>query len=231
MRIPKINDYDTSADSEIRSLEALDIPRRYYNLGNLKDKTKWIKSCETLCRSSLEYKDLIEYLKVKMGMNFCSFFHNVSKEDFVKTRIRIEIHHEPFTLFDIVAIVLQKRLDETDPHERIDMYDIADEVMQLHYRGHVGLIPLSATVHELVHSGNLFVPLQFIDEGFYLFFQEYKDTIKTMDGLVDTLKAKVNLSKKYKENPEEFIAILKKRYIYVANKYDSIPKNVRKYEE
>jgi hypothetical protein len=107
------------------------------------------------------------------------------------------------------------------------MYEVANEVMECHYEGIVGLLPLSVTVHELVHSGKLFIPLQFIDEGFNTFLNRYYTTIKNMDGLTDMLEAKIRLSKRYAEDPEEFIGILKKKYIYVVNKgYDSVPNKI-----
>lgn len=226
MRIPKITHYDTSTDEETIEVSQLDFEPRFYDLGNDKQRFKYISTIEKLCRSSLEYKDLIDYLKTSLDMNFCSFFHKVNRRNFGKARIRIEIHHEPFTLYDVVAIVLNNRLDNG---EETDMFSICDEVMKLHYQGMVGLLPLSETVHELVHSGKLFIPLQFIDIGFNEFYNRYKETIQGMDGLSDMLQAKVALSKQFAENKDEFMAILKKKYIYVLNEgYDSIPDAIKK---
>lgn len=201
-------------------LNDLCLEGKFYDLGNEKQKFKYIATIERLCRSSFEYKELIAYLRENLGMHFCSFFHKVSKNNFNKTRIRIEIHHEPFTLYDIVAVVLNNRLDKGIA---TDMLTICDEVMGLHYEGCVGLLPLSETIHELVHSGKLFIPLQFIDIGFNEFYNRYKMTIKNMDGLSDMLQMKVHLSKEFADNPKEFLSILKKKYIYVLNKgYDTI---------
>ena len=194
----------------------------FWNLKNPKDKDKFIKKVEMIVRSSLEYHELIDYLKYKMGMNFCSFFHKVSKDIYGKVKFRIEIHHEPFTLYDIVAIVLNDKINNSSDCDRIDIYDIADEVMENHYAGHVGLIPLSVTVHELVHSGKVFIPLQFLDSGYIQFYQKYKTSIMSMDGLSDMLKAKISLSQEYAKDPSSFVSILKKKYIYVTHDtYDS----------
>ena len=215
MRLPKISVYNTNIDKEIVELQSYDYARRFYNLGREKDKNKFIHTIETLIRGSMEYKDeFIPYLKNGMRMDHCSFFPKISRK-YGKVRLRTEIHHEPFTLYDIVAIVLNKR---TDNDESLDMFDICDEVMQLHFSGKVGLIPLSQTAHELVHTGKLFIPLQFIDIGFNDFFNEYKETIKGMDGLVEMLEAKVNLSKEYQKDKEKFVSILKKKFIYVVEK-------------
>ena len=221
--------YDTSSDTDEVHLEALDVPQPWYNLDNKKDKDKYIKTVEKMVRSSMEYHQLIDYLKNKMGMNFCSFYHRVSRDLYPRTKISIEIHHEPFTLYDIVAIVLNDTLASSPDGFSPNMFDIASEVTELHYKGYVGLLPLSKTVHQGVHSGKVFIPLQFIDDGFNLFLKEYKDTIQSMDGLMEMLAAKINLSKEYEENPEKFTSILKKKYIYVVNEgYDNIPDLIQK---
>ena len=111
---------------------------------------------------------------------------------------------------------------EHGDNERINMMDIAEEVMGLHYDGYVGLVPLSQTVHELVHSGAMFIPLQFIDEGFNTFYLRYKDYIE--EPLKQMLITKLNLSKDYAADPDQFTEILRKKYIYVVNdNYESVP--------
>ena len=69
--------------------------------------------------------------------------------------IKIEIHHYPFSLRDIVEIVIRKR---EYYKESLSVQMTAKEVMMLHYKLIIGLIPLSQTVHELAHSSRLFVP-------------------------------------------------------------------------
>jgi hypothetical protein len=84
------------------------------------------------------------------------------------------LHHAVFTLFDIVATIYQKRLAL---HQSIEENDIAQEVMWNHYRMTVALIPLSETVHELVHNGFLFIPTT-APFGYYkVFAKEYEPFI------------------------------------------------------
>ena len=109
-------------------------------INNDKDKSKFIKRCETIIRSSNEYKDYIAFLKEHVDMNRCAFFQNISTED--TRRVKIEIHHEPFTLYDYVEVVVDKFIAEGYP---LNDLSIADEVMELHYNNKVGLIPLSKT--------------------------------------------------------------------------------------
>lgn len=217
MRVPKIRNYQGSAPETVVELEELEAPRAFYNLSNKRDKDKFIKTTESIVRSSLEYRELIDYLRTKMGMNFCSFFHNVSREMYKNAKFSIEIHHGPFTLYDIVSVVLHQHQMMSDDYTQFEMLDIAEEVMELHYRGYVGLVPLSTTVHELVHSGKIFIPLQFIDDGFLKFYQIYKESIMDMEGLADILDANVALSKDFEKDPKHFMSILQKKYIYVID--------------
>lgn len=154
-----------------------------------KDQKKFIKSVENIIRSSLEYKAYIRFLKDNLDMNRCAIFKNIKSGD--GKRYRIEIHHEPFTLFDIVESVIEKRIAY---NESISALKIADEVMDLHYQGKIGLIPLSVTMHELVHNGRIFIPLQYIYHQYDQFYNEYKDYMNP--ALIDKIDAKVNLSLK-----------------------------------
>ena len=76
----------------------------------------------------------------------------------------MELHHYPFTLFDIVQGVLRHEygiLSDREPvYKRpVNLFKVAEKVMKLHYQGVIGLIPLSLTAHELAHNGDIFIPL------------------------------------------------------------------------
>ena len=147
-----------------------------------KDHVKYIKRMEQIIRSSMEYRDYIAYLKEYVNMNHCAFFNNV--ENAQGSRVRIEIHHEPLTLFDIVKTVLNKHIEESIPLN--DLY-IADEVMELHYTNKVGLIPLSKSMHQIVHNSNeVFIPLNLIYGDYKAFIEEYNDYLN--EDLVDKLE-------------------------------------------
>lgn len=165
-------------------------------LTTMKERDKCVRRVEKLVRGSLEYRDYIFFLKSKMDFSKCWFFPHMGNDDGNKTRV--EVHHEPLTLYEICDIVLQKYLDEGYP---INEEYIADEVMELHYRNMVGLIPLSKTLHQLYHSsqkaGNekFDIPLyavygyyakfieeyaEFIDDKYYEKIEEKKEKSKTM---------------------------------------------------
>lgn len=143
-----------------------------YDLFNKKDFKKYIDDIERMVRSSKEYRDYIQYLRNYMDMNASAFFANVNNIE--STKIKIEIHHTPFTLFDITLTVFNKR---SRLQEQLDIEMVAKEVAYLHYFLYVGLIPLSKTEHKLVHTQSLFIPLNLVLGKFDQFIEMYKTDI------------------------------------------------------
>ena len=83
----------------------------------------------------------------------------------------IELHHFPLTLYDISEIVLRKRMDADEPLSPIA---VAAEVVKIHYRGLVGLIPVTSTIHELLHSGRAYASLSNVYGDYPAFLVEYR---------------------------------------------------------
>lgn len=140
-----------------------------YNLEDDKDYDRFIKDVESQVRRSFEYRSFIRYLRENMDMNKCSFLKGVSNEETFD--IKIEIHHYPFSLRDICDIVFRKR---SFYNESLNLQMVAKEVMKLHYELIVGLIPLSETVHEVTHSGRLFIPVDKVLGRYHIFVEYYK---------------------------------------------------------
>lgn len=183
-------------------------------LRNDKEKDKFIKRCEKVIRSSMEYRDYISFLKEYVDMNRCAFFKNVSSED--SKRVKIEIHHEPFTLYDYVKVVVERYLDEGLP---LNDLMIADEVMELHYNNLVGLIPLSKTLHQVVHnSTKIVIPLNMV-YGDYSSFLDSDKYSPYVEELFDKLEDKINRTKNLKS--EDFEAF-RKEFTYLDLK--NVPK-------
>lgn len=143
-----------------------------YDLFNEKDFKKYIDDIERMVRSSKEYRDYIQYLRLYMDMNASAFMKNVTNID--TTKIKIEIHHTPFTLFDITLTVFNKR---SRLSQSLDIEMVAKEVAYLHYFLYVGLIPLSKTEHKLVHNQALFIPLNLVLGKFEDFIKMYDKDI------------------------------------------------------
>ena len=165
---------------KINSLPEFDIED--YDLSNPKELSNYFKSIERICRNSHSYKKFIDFLREQVDMVKCSFYENVNNIDTFS--IKIHIHHAPLTLYDIVTTVYAKRLCN---HEPLSELMVAKEVMWIHYNMMVGLIPLSETVHELVHQGMLFIPLNKV-------FGIYKNFV-SMYGLYMDPQLKANLSR------------------------------------
>lgn len=151
-----------------------------YDLEDDKEFKKYLKDIEKEIRGSFEYRHMIDYLKNYMGMDQCSFIQVSNKDNY---NVKIEVHHYPFTLFDIVEIVYRKRAAS---YESLDVQMVAKEVTMLHYKLLIGLIPLSVTVHQLVHDGKIFIPVQNVLGRYKLFVDMYKlycepEQLETLD--------------------------------------------------
>lgn len=139
-----------------------------WDLEDDKELKKFYATIEKEIRGSFEYREMIQYLRNNYNMNECSFIKVSNKDNF---NIKIEIHHYPFTLYDVVLIVYRKRIYY---QESLDVQMVAKEVTMLHYKLLVGLIPLSKTVHQLVHDGKLFIPVHNVLGRYRVFVDLYK---------------------------------------------------------
>ena len=185
-----------------------------YDLNVPKVFAKFISNVEKIVRNSFEYKQLVSFLRNYMNMNQCSFYKYVSNEE--NFNIKIHIHHEPITLYDIVVAVYNKRSALREPITE-DM--VAKEVMYNHYKLRVGLIPLAETVHELVHNQYIFVPTTAVFGKYWEFVDIYHDWIEPET--LETLQKIEAISKKY--SMDQANNILSRNLIYV-NTDDSIGK-------
>lgn len=176
-----------------------------YDLANPKEFKKYMTDIERTCRGSFEYRRMVNYLREYMNMNRCSFLDNVTnKGDF---GIKIHLHHSPFTLYDIVNVVYLKKVAYNEP---LDTEMVAKEVMYQHYRLAVGIIPLSETVHDLVHNGYVFIPVQNVMGFHQTFYEEYKEFIPIETR--DLYEKILDYSEHFDSSKQN--QILQKSYIY-----------------
>lgn len=177
-----------------------------YDLNDEKSFKKYMQAIERCVRGSFEYKAMIQYLREYMDMNQCAFYQNVNNTD--TTKVHIEIHHEPLSLYDICLIVYNKRVAY---HEPLDEEYVAKEVMFLHYNLMVGLIPLAETVHQLVHAQYLFVPTTAVLGKYREFIDRYKDFM--IPEQLETIEHIEQATSVY--NGEDAKTLLSTNYIYV----------------
>lgn len=140
-----------------------------FDLTDDKDFKKYIIQIKRVIRGSFEYRRLIKFLKENLDMTECAIYQKVNNNE--GYHISIEIHHQPFTLEDIIHTVYNKRLANV---EDLSVEAVADEVMRLHYEGLIGLIPVSKTIHELVHNNHIFIPVQKVFGLHKDFYERYK---------------------------------------------------------
>lgn len=178
-----------------------------YDLFDEKDANKYIMDLERMVRQSYEYREMVKYLRENMNMNSCSFLPNVTNENSFK--IRIELHHSPLTLRDICATIMNKRMKNG---ENMNIEAVAYEVMYVHYCLMIGLIPLSETVHELVHTQYIFIPLDKVYGYYRQFINQYYDYIEPE--LLDKLDNLEKLTIEGSYN-EQYKQVLEKKYIAV----------------
>lgn len=208
MRDPNhLIEISTSNKKTVEIIKIDDIPEydmEDYDFLDPKDQNKFILDIKADIRNSFEYRKYVNYLRENLDMNKCSFYENVTNID--TTKIKIHLHHEPFTIEDIIRTIFSKRVFY---REKLDVELISKEVMYLHYKLLVGLIPLAETVHELVHNQYLFIPVNIVYGKYYDFVNEYEQFIppETMDTYNRILEASKTL--------EINKGLLSKKYIYI----------------
>lgn len=150
-----------------------------------KEYKKFISAVERIVRTSNEYKKYLSFLKEDNRLNRCSILGNIDDE-----MASIELHHYPFTLYQIVELEIERMLKNKI---KINTFNVANNVLKLHFDNLVGLVPLSISVHEAVHNGEIFIDLKQCYGNIKQFIEIYKDYI--LDEDFDKLKKIYEYSK------------------------------------
>lgn len=236
MKIPDLKLFNTITDKERNQsneevieinhrLIAQEKPERYnYSfIGNPNDLAKTITKIEKYVRQCYEYKRYIKYIRDSLDINSCFFFNNAKL--LPHNKFHIEIHHGPYSLFDITSVIFSKHSLEKGP-SNIDFFEIANEVLEVHFNLEVGLIPLSITAHELVHDGSLFIPLDYYFGDFMGFNNHYHEYISP--DLIDKLALQRELTDKWYSHGEDKNTpyILEKGFTYLKTDDFKIPERI-----
>ena len=158
----------------------------------------FIKSVEKLVRTSREYKTYIEELRSSVfALNHDVVLHNITNAD-----TSLEFHHYPLNLYEIVETCMLHHIVQ---NEKFTSFSLAKEIMDLHFKHKIGIVPLSKTNHELTHSGNLFLTTDQIFGDYQSFIDEYED------GLTMEIKNNLALIEKYTKDgvPVDFKGLFK----------------------
>lgn len=179
-----------------------------YDFNDPKSFDHFISDLERIVRNSFEYRQFIAYLRNIEGMNECAVLDNV--ENKAESKVHIEIHHSPFTLYDICVIVFRKR---SAMNEDLNINAVAEEVLYLHYISWVGLIPLSATVHDMVHNSYMFIPINKVRGYYRPFIESYYNYINP--DLLDAIDAAEQATKD--ELEKKRMEVFNNHRLYVNN--------------
>ena len=175
------------------------------------EKENIVKHAEALCRASMEYADYISYLRANVGMDACAFFNNISKAN--NKKIRIEVHHAPLTLYDITKLVLDRTIRTG---EEVNCMLIAEEVTRIHYMNQVGLIPLSKTLHEVVHnSDKLVIPMYMVYGDFRSFLEHFSEELEMKENKHIKDKIEKMIENTRALNDKSF-DVLKEKFTYIT---------------
>jgi hypothetical protein len=106
------------------------------------------------------------FVKTFLDVNRCSFYEDYS----IKNGFTIELHHYPFSLFDICEAVAGKMIKKDS---YVKSFFVIEEVVLLHYRFLVGLTPLNPTAHDLAHNNELKIHPKIIIGEWKNLYKEY----------------------------------------------------------
>ena len=221
----------TAVDKENDNIEVMviDNPGEYEYQENYEtdtEKEAIVKQAEALCRASMEYSDYIAYLRSNVGMNACAFFNNISKAN--SKKIRIEVHHAPLTLFDIIKLVLDRAIRTGD---EINPMLLAEEATRIHYMNQVGWIPLSKTLHQVVHkSDKLVIPMYMVYGDFRAFLENFSEELEMKEN--SHIKAKIQkMIDQTRELNDKSFDVLKEKFTYITVDGFEMPVKIEDKEE
>jgi hypothetical protein len=128
---------------------------------------QFIKSVERLVRGNDDYKLYLEFIRENERLNHCVIYPNITSD-----KACIELHHCISTLFDICCTVTRKLIHDG---KNVSTFIVADEVIYLHMHNKIALVPVSVSVHEIIHKEQLLIPKKFIYGNYMEYFEEYSE--------------------------------------------------------
>jgi hypothetical protein len=142
-----------SAGEEVPDVFGYGTPGFYAGaLDDDRGRVSFIKEVVSQVRRTPEMSRYRTYLVENLDMGSCSVLRNLTPEEC--SSAGIELHHHPLTLYDVTELALGAM---EAAGERLTTFSLANRVMALHWQGKVGLVPLTGSLHELAHAGQLAV--------------------------------------------------------------------------
>lgn len=155
------------------------------NIEDDKEMNKFIKKCESMIRTCVEYGEWTDYIRNVMEITECQITGNSH------CNAKTDVHHHPYTLYDIVKGVILKRIVNEKEFSSID---IVKEVIELHYEMKVPFIVLIKSLHEMYHNSALSLPMELVQGDHLYFLNTYSHFLEDDDMEPILNKLKVNWS-------------------------------------
>jgi hypothetical protein len=126
---------------------------------------KFIRKVERLVRGNVDYKLYLDYLREEKGLDKCAVFPNVTS-----FRAEIQLHHVLSNLYTICVTVCNRLLST---EKKVSTFILADEVIKLHLEDKIALVPLTTTVHEMVHANKMRIPKSQIYGNYQAYYEQH----------------------------------------------------------
>lgn len=130
-----------------------------------KEEIKFIKSVEKMVRFSPEYRLWVEYIIDTLGQNKCEFTGEL------KSETSVDVHHHPICLYTIVKTLIDDKLKKK---EAFCTFDIARDVIELHFQNKVGYVLMLSSLHEKYHNGFMQIPIEFVSGDYKYLLTHYE---------------------------------------------------------
>jgi len=159
------------------------LPLRRRSFESESDFGKFIKGCERLVRSSLEYKEWKQYIIEVLGVNTCM----ITSESMADCSV--EVHHHLPSLYNIVKVIINKKVSE---EQEFSTFDICSETIKLHFQNKIGYVTLIKSMHEKFHNKMLDVPIEIVKGNYTGFLAEYGDHFDDDD--MDVINSRLSVA-------------------------------------
>jgi hypothetical protein len=179
----KKNEYIRKIKQESKEIVYFDsIPESNFDMTYHEVTLELVKYITHLTRKTPEFRNFMIFVKSFLDINRCSFYEDYS----MNNGFIIELHHYPFSLFDLCEAVAEKHLKEKSSFMT---FFVIEEVVLMHYKFLVGLTPLNPTAHDLAHSEELKIHPKIVIGEWKKLYKEYfpyfgSSALKKYDELV-----------------------------------------------
>jgi hypothetical protein len=158
---------------------------RVKNFENETQYKKFLKNCEKIVRSSLEYNLWRDYVRDVLQLQECAITQEKMNE------VSIEVHHHVPSLFILVKALVNKKIDA---NEEFSTFDIATKTIEMHFANKLGYLPLLNSMHEKFHNGFLTIPMTLVKGDYRTFISEYSKYLDDDD--LTTLNERLSINDK-----------------------------------